>query len=87
MSLHIGQRVDVFEAINIFTLPKTLFTPGKWYAERANDKYNGNPYGRNMVADYKPQWGIPHLNINSGDMSTGQMRKVGTLVVTKIKGV
>ena len=79
MELTVGQRIDIFE-VTKNPYGDKVFIVGSHYAELAGNKFHGNDFGRDMIAnDPKPVWA------NAWHLNAYDMRKVGTMVIKSIK--
>lgn len=72
-----GERLDVFEV-----LPDSWYKDlkvGSWVSEPLDSPFHGNIFGVNVLANTGKNWyhlGLDHRN---------EAKKVGTLIITKIK--
>lgn len=75
--MKVGQRLDVFEVLpdNWYDDLKT----GDWVTEPSNTEFHGNPYGVDVLATSGKNW--KHLGLDGRK----EARKVGTLIIKKIK--
>lgn len=80
--ISVGTRIDIFKVESQIT--SGFWNHNGWYAEAKDGEYDDNRHGRNMISEPHDFPFRPHQNIIN-ELNDSGMRKVGTMVITKLK--